>query len=161
MLIFLAAGGFVAGAVLSVRHGHRVQQAESSSKHGMLRKGVKDSRRALVAAHTIVRAQLCRAFLLTSRHALCGALTCFSLAGPALIHFACLQISACPAASTRLQCPPDRISVNVYAGVTPLCQRRSHMQPWPIMFPSWPQPPGCALRRCAAAAITNPCVCTT
>lgn len=70
LLLVFAVGGFAAGAALTRRHKKKIEALEAGTKASIARKMLMDSRRSLVIGHTIVRMQLSRAFISTSRSAL-------------------------------------------------------------------------------------------
>eukprot|EP00892_Ulva_mutabilis_P010619 jgi/Ulvmu1/792/UM010_0166.1 len=67
LLLVFAVGGFVAGAAATRRHKKKLEAIEAGTKASIARKMLMDSRRSLVIGHTIVRMQLSRAFISTSR----------------------------------------------------------------------------------------------
>ena len=67
LLLILGGLGCVAGAVLTLRHSDKIQNAEAGVQASAARKIIKDGRRALFIGHTVVRAQLSRAFVSTAR----------------------------------------------------------------------------------------------
>jgi hypothetical protein len=68
LLLLLGVGGCVAGVLLSRKHGERIEKAEAGAPTSAARKAIKDGRRALFIGHTIVRAQMSRAFVATARY---------------------------------------------------------------------------------------------
>ena len=67
VLLIIGIAGCVGGAVAARRYAHKLDEAEARASHSAARKAIKDGRKALLIGHTIVRAQLSRAFLATAR----------------------------------------------------------------------------------------------
>lgn len=67
VLFIVAVLGLGTGVWASARHSKRAAEAEQRLPASAAKKVLKDTRRALVIGHTIVRAQLCQAFLATAR----------------------------------------------------------------------------------------------